>query len=67
MLLFGKKKSLCRRADEVADAVVVTLIFNKAAVEKSESTLLPRHRWREGGDKGLFGTRKFFPIPAFFL
>jgi hypothetical protein len=36
---FGKKKSPCRHAGEVADAVVVTLIFNRGVMEK---TIPPR-------------------------
>jgi hypothetical protein len=30
-----KEKSPCRHADEVADAVAVAFIFNRAAVEKT--------------------------------
>jgi hypothetical protein len=44
-----KEKSLCRRADEVVDAVVVVLIFKSAAMEKtipSYPASLPEKRRR---------------------
>ena len=45
-----KEKSPCRRADEVVDAVVVALIFNRAAGE-NDFTLPSRRRRRGGGNK----------------
>jgi hypothetical protein len=38
-----KEESPCCHADEVADAIIVALIFNSAAMEKTRWTILPRH------------------------